>query len=263
MDRIQQYLTMLLDKVPKWELSDPQHLDAFDKIKNSLANATELRNQLKALYKVSNLSDFALGLMWIVDRVDRDPSKLESTLEEESFVLSLLKRAFGGSSAEPAVADQPFGFDFPRAETISPPSDTVETVPALSVPEGAAPLTPPEGTGVEGSEANFSATLEKLLEAVQSGSEDRTVLLDELTRQAEGIVAAQASDTDYKAFCGYLMEFLRYVSANQLFDDIRVMNLISNIYDPFSQWAKSDPSARAGILEQSIEMLRDFKALFE
>ena len=263
MDRNQQYVTMLLEKVPKWELSDPQHLDAFDKIKNSLANATELHDQLKALYRVSNLSDFALGLMWIVDRVDRDPSKLESTLEEESFVLNLLKKAFGGSSAEPAVPGQPIGFDFPQAEIVSTPSDTVETVPARSVPDGTAPLAPPEEPGVEGSEANFSGTLEKLLEAVQSGSEERTVLLDELTLQAEEIVAAQASDSDYKTFCGYLMEFLRYVSANQLFDDIRVMNLISNVYDPFSQWAKTDPSARAGILEQSIEMLRDFKALFE
>lgn len=260
MDRNQQYLANLLEKVPKWELSDPQQQDTFDKIKLSLSYAPDLQNQLKALYKVTNLSEFALGLMWLVNKADRDPSKLESTLEEESFVLNLLKRAFGGTPPEGTPAEEPFGFSGPPA---SEPFQAAEPAVGSMVPEDTAPFSPLPGESSGGSEQDFSATLEKLLEAVQGGSEDRTVLLNQLTDQAEGIVAAPDSDSDYKTFCGYLMEFLKYVSTNQLFDDIRVMNLISNIYDPFSQWVKTDPSARAGFLEQPIEMLRDFKALFE
>jgi hypothetical protein len=41
------------------------------------------------------------------------------------------------------------------------------------------------------------------------------------------------------------------------------MNLLSNVFDPFSQWAKIDAGARLGLLEQPIEMLRDFRTLFE
>jgi hypothetical protein len=264
MDRNQQYLTTLLEKVPKWELSDPLHQEAFDKMKDSLTNATDLQNQLKELYSVANFSDVALGLMWIADKVGRDPSKLESTLEEESFVLNLLKKGFGGSPAETAMPEQSLGFDVQQPTTTVEPAGAVETVPESFAAELASPLASPGADDVRGgSEEVFSTTLEKLLEAVQSGSEERTILLEELTSQAEGIVAAQDSDSDYKTFCGYLIEFLKYVSANQLFDDIRVMNLISNVYDPFSQWAKSDPMSRSGILEQSIEMLRDFRALFE
>ncbi len=264
MDRNQQYLTALLEKVPKWELSDPQHQEAFDSIKGSLANAANLRHQLKELYKVANFSYFALGLMWIADKVDRDPSKLESTLEEEGFVLNLLKNAFGGSPAETSMPGQSFGFDIQQPATAEEPADTPgTTVESLAI-EQSSPFTSTGSLGASGgSEEAFATTLEKLLEAIQSGSEERTILLDELTGQAEEIVAAEDSDNDYKTFCGYLMEFLKYVSANQLFDDIRVMNLISNVFDPFSQWAKSDPRSRSGILEQSIEMLRDFKALFE
>jgi hypothetical protein len=262
MDRNQQYLTALLEKVPKWELSDSQQQDTFDKIKTSLTTSNDLNNRLKELYRVSNFSEFALGLMWIVERVERDSSKLESTLEEEGFVLNLLKKAFGGSSAESAPSDQPFGFDFQQSPMTEPvaPSDPAPESPVVQSITPSEPLQ----AGVAGvGEAEFSTNLEKLLEAVQSGSEERTILLDELTSQAEGVVAAEASDNDYKTFCGYLIEFMRYVSTNQLFDDIRVMNLISNVYDPFSQWAKTDASSRSGMLEQSIEMLRDFKALFE
>ena len=254
----------LLDKVPKWELSDPEHQDAFDKIKNGLVHATDLESQLKTLYKVSNFSDFALGLMWIVDKVGRDPSKVDSTLDEESFVLNLLKKAFGGSPIETTVPEQPFGFDFPQQENVTASSDVSGPATDASTTKELPPITSQGQVNARGgTEEAFSTTLEKLLEAVQSGSEERTVLLDELTTQAEGIVATEATDNDYKTFCGYLIEFLKYVSTNQLFDDIRVMNLISNVFDPFSQWAKTDPTARSGILEQPIEMLRDFRALFE
>jgi len=260
MDRDQQYLTTLLEKVPKWELTDPQHQEDFDRIKSSLSNTSDFQGRLKSLYRVANFSDFALGLMWILERVARDASKLESTLDEESFVLGLLKKAFGETAATTEVPEQPFGFDFPQPSSTETP---LESAASESPTEQSATSEGVVTGATVPSEESFSATLEKLLEAVQSGSEERTILIDELTSQAEEIVAAQDSDNDYKTFCGYLVEFLKYVSANQLFDDIRVMNLISNVFDPFAQWAKTGASERSGFLEQPIEMLRDFKALFE
>jgi hypothetical protein len=276
MDRSQQYIAALLNKVPKWELADPQDQSTFERIKGSLTSAADLRAQLQSLYKVSSFSDVALGLLWITEKVERDPSKVESTLDEESFILGLLKNAFGGSPSEGGQIDagsfgQPFGFDFPQPasadgalpdeSTPAPVSDFGLTESPVAESAGSFPASTDETAG--GNEQNFSMTLEKLLEAVQSGSEERTVLVEQLSHQAEEIVSAQDTDGDYKAFCGYLLEFLKYVSENQLFDDIRMMNLISNVYDPFSRWATADAVSRAGMLEQPIEMLRDFKALFE
>ncbi len=260
MERNQQYLTNLLYKVPSWELPDPLQQDMFEKIRVSLSNTTDFPGQLKSLYRVTNLSELALGLMWIADKVEKDPSKLESTADEETFVLNLLKSALSGAAAA-AVSS---GLDS------TPEPDTQMTTASqapIAVPsdaEGGLASVPAASTSHDASEQGFSRSLERLVEAVQGGSGERTTLIDDLTKQAEGIAASPTADLDYKTFCGYLIEFLKYVSTYELFDDIRVMNLLSNIFDPFSQWTAADPAAgRAGMLEQANEMLRDFKALFE
>lgn len=266
MDKNQQYVTNLLYKVPSWELSDPQQQDAFEKIRVSLSNTMDFPGQLKALYKVTDMSNLALGLMWITEKVDRDPSKLESTAEEESFILGLLKGALGGapgaSTGTELPAEQSFGVDVPRPAVIEQSSFPDAAIEAPAPGGGTVPSAAPMGMG-DATEQGFAGTLERLVEAIQGGSGERTALIDDLTSQAEEIVASSSSDTEYKTFCGYLIEFLKYVLTNELFDDIRVMNLLSNVYDPFSQWARTDPSGRAGILEQANETLRDFKALFE
>ncbi len=277
MDRNQQYVISLLDRIPASEFSDPAHQDAFTRIKDTLGQAQDLRTPLRVLYKVTNFSDVALGLMWIADKVERDPSKLESTGEEESLVAGLLKNAFGESTAVPTEAfspvatEDPFGIAGAQESEPAQPG-AIEQMPAPEVPteEAAAPEPSPVGTvsgvpaaGGGGNENDFAVTLEKLVEAIQSGSEERAPLLEELTAQAEQVVARPDSGDDFKAFCGYMVEFLKYVAANQLFDDIRVMNMMTNAFDPFSQWVSADAGARTGMLDQPNEVLRDFKSLFE
>ncbi|MBI3580190.1 MAG: hypothetical protein HY089_12365 [Ignavibacteriales bacterium] len=46
-------------------------------------------------------------------------------------------------------------------------------------------------------------------------------------------------------------------------DDVRVMNILSNVSSPVSQWANAAPEARGGLLEDGLGPLRDFKSLFE
>jgi hypothetical protein len=60
-----------------------------------------------------------------------------------------------------------------------------------------------------------------------------------------------------------LQEFLDYVLAGELIDDIRVMNIISNIQGPFAQWEQANPENRTGLLDGAIDILRDFKTMFE
>jgi hypothetical protein len=275
MNRSHQYLATLLDRVPRWELSTNEYQDSFEKIKTRISNTANLRDELASLYKVQRFADVALGLLWIAERVDRDPSKTESTLEEEGFVLSLLKNSFEGTGGPETTgvmpsSEQPFGFDFPQQDTVG---ESPSSAPSEVAASGWTSETSTGGmaesslssvaSGGEADEKTFSLLFEKLLEAVQSGSVERSLLSEQLIKKAEEVQAATGVDEEYSVFCGLLVEFLNYVSVNILYDDIRAMNLLSNVFDPFSQWAKIDVGARLGLLEQPIEMLRDFRTLFE
>ncbi len=60
-----------------------------------------------------------------------------------------------------------------------------------------------------------------------------------------------------------LIEFLTYIETNQYIDDVRVMNIVTNVQEPYTLWSKTPPDQRSGILDPAIEMLRDFKVMFE
>jgi len=98
---------------------------------------------------------------------------------------------------------------------------------------------------------------------VQSGNDDRTKLLSDIINECNRVLAAGSAVEDYKHFCKLLIEFLEYISNNQYLDDVRVMNILSNIQDPFAQWARSTPDNRTGVLDAVNETLREFKTMFE
>jgi hypothetical protein len=112
-------------------------------------------------------------------------------------------------------------------------------------------------------ERSFANLLERFLESIQSGNDDRTTLLSDVTNECNTVVNAGSVPEDYKQFCQLLVEFLQYISDNQYLDDIRVMNIVSNIQDPVNQWARSDQNNRTGLLDPANEILRDFKTMFE
>jgi hypothetical protein len=112
-------------------------------------------------------------------------------------------------------------------------------------------------------EHDFATLLERFLESVQSGNDDRTTLLSDVINECNTVVTADLVPEDYKQFCQLLVEFLQYILDNQYIDDIRVMNIVSNIQDPVNQWARSEQNNRTGLLDPAIEILRDFKTMFE
>jgi len=66
--------------------------------------------------------------------------------------------------------------------------------------------------------------------------------------------AVLAIPDDYRQFCQMLVEFLQYITNNQFLDDVRVMNIVSNIQDPFTQWTRNEPENRSGMLDQAIDI---------
>jgi len=228
MTQAQEVVQSLLSHVPVEELSSDEERAVYEKVKERLASASDLNAELRSLYRVKSFSDFALCLMWIAERAERNPLMLAASPEDETLVFSSFRRALGEGVSAEAIA--------------------------------AAPTEPP-AVG-SGDPAGFSFLIEQFAERVQSGDESRTVLLDNLVKECNAVVAGEYAP-DHKEFCGLLAEFLSYVSENQLLDDIRVLNILANIPSPVAQWASAAPGARAGLLEEATSVLQDFRSHFE
>jgi hypothetical protein len=293
MNRSQKYISILLERLPKWELRSYEHQTSLDRIRDRVTSASDIHAELNFLYQVKGFSEFALSLMWIADKVEKDATLDESTLAEETLVFEKLRYALGDisassqeSTATTETVDLPSlpGFEStssPALEgmSISPseplreltPSPEPEATPDVLLDSwGKEPQVPTQKPSVGGSttmgseqERGFSNLLEHFLESVQSGKDDRTTLLSDVINECNMVVNADSVSEDYKQFCQLLVEFLQYISDNQYLDDIRVMNIVSNIQDPVSQWARSEQNNRTGLLDPAIEILQDFKTMFE
>ncbi len=239
MSQAKDVLQALLGNVPTEELSLDEQRTVFEKIKQRLASAPDLRTELLSLYKVKGFSDFALSLMWVARQTERDPLMVSVSPEDTTLVFSSFRRAMGESA-------------FLQAGTsgaLRMPGDVTEDVG----------VTGPVGSG---DARTFSVLLEQFVESVQGGDEQRTDLLESVVKECEAIAAGDFP-YDYREFCSLLAESLNYVSGNQLLDDIRVLNIFANIPAAIAQWADTAPEGRAGLLAEEIGVLRDFKSHFE
>jgi hypothetical protein len=275
MTRSQEFLTTMLHRLPKWELSSYEHQAILDKIRDRLTSTNNVQDELRRLYAVKNYSEFAMGLMWIAEKAEQDAQKYNSTPEEDELIFSLYRKAVGEGTV-PTVSPS-FEFTSPTEEPKMPlpVEETIMNPPfvepasndsiwgdltSFSNPvqeqPSETPVVVPRGN-------SFSVLLDQVLEAIQSGSEERTSFIDRLVVECKNILADANTPEDCRSFCQPLQEFLDYVLAGQLIDDIRVMNIISNIQGPFAQWEQTEQGNRAGILDGAIDILRDFKTMFE
>jgi hypothetical protein len=272
MSRLQKYISTLLERLPKWELRSYEHQTSLDQIRDKISSAKNIQTELRSLYQVKGFADFALSLLWIADKVEKDPTMEESTLSEETFVFAKFRQGIGDESevteeSNPVVAlsgltsgSESEGSSEP-APALEPFVDAAWTT-SFQTPENSADSAA-GSTQDKGQEQGFAHLLERFLESVQSGNDDRTQLLSDLINDCSSVVNSGAAAEDFKEFCRLLMEFLQYISENQFLDDIRVMNIVSNVQNPVSQWAQSEPNGRTGLLNPSIDILRDYKAMFE
>jgi len=282
MNRSQKYISILLERLPKWELRSYEHQTSLDRIRDRITSASDIHMELNSLYQVKGFAEFALSLMWVVDKVEKDNTLDESTLAEETLVFEKLRFALGDISiqpeepvAVPEVSDLPSSSESESASSessheLKPLPDTAVTPDVLLDSWGKEPESPSQTPPVSDimaagneQERSFAALLERLLESIQSGNDNRTELLSGVLSESNIVATAESAPEDYKQFCKLLVEFLNYISDNQYLDDIRVMNIVSNIQDPVNQWVQSEQNNRTGLLDPAIEILSDFKTMFE
>lgn len=232
MSRSQEVIHSLLNNVPLGLLSSDEHRATFEGIKNQLAASSDVDRELKKLYTVKGFSNFALSLMWVAQQVEENPIFLEASPEDEQRIFSSFCAAVGEVRGYPTTPAEP-------------------------------PVMPPEVSTASGGEKGFAQLLEKFVEAMQSGDDMRMSLLQQVLGECSAVAAGADFAEEYKEYCRLMAEFLNYINENQYMDDVRVMNILSNVSSPVAQWANAAPEARAGLLEDGIGPLRDFKSLFE
>ena len=282
MTRTQQYLLTMLDRMPVWELAGDGPRSMMDRIKERLASNEDMQPELKSLFRVRGFSEFALGLLWIVDKVDRDPTRLESTEDEEKFVFTHFRKAMAAAGPMAAVQEEPLstapdpGFARESAqhgtgvhEPVPEPRPTGAREPGTAdfQQDAGVPLptppTPPSTGDPNHPETEFAQILERFVEALQTGSDQRSPLLKELVTRCDGMAAQETAGDDLKQFAFRLQDLLHYIEDNQLLDDTRAMNVITNAQEPFLQWAHADATSRAGMLDHALEILRDARLMLE
>jgi uncharacterized protein YaaR (DUF327 family) len=288
MNRTQKYISLLLERLPKYELRSYEHQTSLDRIRDKISSTSDIHAELLSMYKVKDFSDFAVSLMWIADKIEKDSTKEESTIDEETLVFSKFRQAIGDAppaGQEPETAGSMFDISGSQeSEPTSTPKPDTDFTPSSQPEMGSIPTSEPSIDSIFGAtsqasgmaqaasdgsasgteqEQRFAVLLEQFLESVQSGNDDRTKLLSDTINECNTVITAGSAEEDYKQFCKSLIEFLEYISNNQYLDDVRVMNILSNIQDPFAQWARTKPSNRIGILASVNDTLRDFKTMFE
>ncbi|MFH0988389.1 MAG: hypothetical protein V1799_00040 [bacterium] len=291
MNAPQQQIDEFLGMLPVYELSSGQHRSTFEQIRNRLSSTSDFDEELKTLFKVEGFSDFALGLMFLADKLAKNPLAMASADDEERIFYSFRSAVgedpgVGTPVEEPSIQEEPTfaalqpeepaaeytaeepGSTFPMVEEESPtpvmeqpisesePSyelPSLEESPAESFNEGSAGLF---------DEMGFSVLLDQFVEAMQGGDENRETLMNEVMMQCNMALSGEEPE-DFKEFCQRLSEFLMYISVNQYLDDVRVMNILANISSPVQLWTTTAPDARAGLLEDATGPLREFKSMFE
>jgi hypothetical protein len=232
MTQFNEILRALLANFPVAELPSGEPQRVFEKIKTRLSDAADAGEELKNLYRVKGFSDFAMGLMWMVDRAEKNPGQVSIGPEDETLLLSSFRMA---------MADR------------SSPSPEAAPVQDLGEAGGGAGQSDPRV---------FAGLVEQFAEAVQSGSAGTRMLLEDLVAECDGVVQ-QGGAQESTDFAQSLGEFLKFISESELLDDVRVINILSNISSTVSGWANSPSYAQTGILEEATNMLRDFKTQFE
>lgn len=268
MSRSQQYIQSLMENVAEGQIASDAYRLTFGKITRRLSVAEDFDSELQRLYKVAGFNTFALSLMWIAEEVEKNPAKNEYTADEQSLVVSNFRYAVGDLEAPPlgqeSVPLQDAGSPDEVFAGLSVSEDTTVPAEAAEPPEPVPQETTFAATPVAGGEGEFAALMEKFVEAMQSGSDERDALVQSVLAQCGSLMAeGSGAAEDLKEFCTFLTEFLRYIMENGFMDDVRVMNILSNVSSPVSAWAQAAPDGREGILAEGIEILRTFKSLFE
>jgi hypothetical protein len=250
----QTYIDSLLEAISNEPFSSDDQRETLIKLKEHLAAAPDLEQELKRLFRVEGFSHFALSLMWVRQELERNPERQELTADDQYLVSMKLRQAFGDvesplESSEPAVT--------PDAEVREPQPEAPKEAPVE-------PQQPTVAYLADAPEETFPQLLEKFVIAMQAGVDDRTRLFERIMSSAGEIGQPESEySSDLQELCANLVAFLSYVKGNNFMDDVRTMNILSSVSGAVATWSAASIEIRAGLLAEGIKTLAEAKSHFE
>jgi hypothetical protein len=250
----QMYVDALLDSIANEPFPSEDQRELLLAVKERLATASDLGDELRRLYAVDRFADFALSLLWVQKQCDSDPERSEPTADDQYFVSLKFRQAFAEERGHgPAPEHQ-------EAESIVENEPPQEEAPPAAVTEERSPVT----YAADAAEDTFPQLLEKFVIAVQAGVDDKTRLFDKVVQLATDIGQPDSEySSDLQEFCARLVEFLSYVRSNEYMDDVRTMNILSTISDAMASWSSASIETRSGLLSEGIKALSEAQSHFE
>ena len=282
---------LLSGYVQQYEIPEEAQ-SVIERVRDRVVSSQDAMKDTALLYGTMDCDDMALGLMWVLERAAADQDRSVATPEEEQAVHTALTATLtrmgmlgeepdsnaesvpeiGASDdpdmtvepePEPLMEEEPVA-DIEQAEPVSVDTAEAEDSGAVepAADEDAGEAAQPTGEG-SADPAVIGAQLEQLVEALQAGSDERDQLLSALRSSFALCLGDSSTDAVIRAYSESVDDFLGYVQENDLLDDVRVMNFFTNVQEPFAQWLDAAEDAREGVLEQAIDFLTDFRAMFE
>jgi len=221
------------------------------RIRDRIALSGDVESELQNLYRVERFADFAMGLLWVMDAATNHPEKICLTEEEERLLLDRFMQAVGTEEGPGAAVLTPY------EDAITPVESEVDEQPPEE--EVAQP-----GGVEEVSLAIFAMQFEAFVEAMQAGDEHRVTLLSEIRELASRLQSLPDPEcARVEELCELLIDFLGYITEEQFLDDVRVMNILSNISGDATVWLEPNGAKREESIAEAIGILKNFRSLFE
>ncbi|MBM4167981.1 MAG: hypothetical protein FJ215_02320 [Ignavibacteria bacterium] len=247
MSAMTECLLAWMDSLPSTEFPTDADRSVFVKIRDRLAGSENLEDELRTLYRVEQFAEFALAMMW----VSNDPEKTQLSDEEQSFLFQRFLQGSAQSAGVIEAAAEP-------EQEISTPTPLIEEERAQGIESASS--SEPGDVSLPG----FAARFEGFVEAMQAGDEGRVSLVSEIGKLANQLrLLSGPDDVEVGQFCELLVDFLGYIEREQLMDDVRVMNILSNISGDAAAWLQPDIEKRKAAMAEAVSILQDFRSLFE
>jgi len=238
----------LVDRLQRDEAVTETTKNLLGQISEGYSKVEDKRAYLKDLYKVVGLSEFSMAGLWFLE------NKLTTDIDANTY--ERIKIQIGDSEPPTYLMDETTLSDQPvDQQTKETDADIVhETVSSDDSMSGAQ---------VKGINTEFGMAFERFVVAMQTGDAESKELALHVIGLLEGIKTDKYLVPIEQEVTSVLHDLLSFITKNDIMDDVRVMNLLLNFEDSMNHAIQKEADEREGFLHEALDVIKEYRTLFE